>query len=230
MEKMIYAFETDDEGHWRAKLVCGHYQHVRHEPPLISREWVLSPEGRSTRIGKGLECKKCANDDPADFDVANLLESDHEYIDEILNGAFEAIEAGDDERLFACADMFWARLGMHIRAEHLYLFPALEHASATPKDVSGKEEITDVLTRLREDHNFFMRGMIQVMKALRKNSSRHDDVHQILRDVAERLSAHNRIEETRVYGWADEVLNKKDRAALEERMLREITNLPPRFS
>lgn len=230
MEKIIYAFEPDDEGHWRAKLVCGHYHHVRHEPPLISREWVLTPEGRSSRVGKGLECKKCADGTPADFDVVDLMESDHDHIDEILNGAFEAIEAGDGERLFACADMFWARLGMHIRAEHLYLFPALEHASATPKDTSGKEEVETVLTELREDHNFFMRGMILVMKALRKNSKDSDAVAEILKGIAERLAEHNETEETRVYGWADEVLNKKDRAALEERMLREITNLPPRFS
>jgi hemerythrin-like domain-containing protein len=230
MEKIIYAFERDDEGHWRAKLVCGHYQHVRHEPPLISREWVLSPEGRSTRVGKGLECRKCAAGETADFDVANLLEADHDFIDEILNGAFEAIEAGDGERLFACADMFWARLGMHIRAEHLYLFPALENASAAPKDTSGKEEVAEVLSRLRDDHNFFMRGMIQVMKALRKNSADADSVAEILKNIAERLAEHNELEESRVYRWADEVLNKKDRAALEERMLREITNLPPRFS
>jgi hemerythrin-like domain-containing protein len=230
MEKIIYAFERDDEGHWRAKLVCGHYQHVRHEPPLISREWVLSPEGRSTRVGKGLECRKCAAGEPADFDVANLLEADHDFIDEILNGAFEAIEAGDGERLFACADMFWARLGMHIRAEHLYLFPALENTSAAPKDTSGKEEVAKVLSGLRDDHNFFMRGMIQVMKALRKNSADADSVAEILKNIAERLAEHNELEESRVYRWADEVLNKKDRAALEERMLREITNLPPRFS
>lgn len=230
MEKIIYAFERDDEGHWRAKLVCGHYQHVRHEPPLVSREWVLSPEGRSTRIGKGLECRKCEDGDVPDFDVADLMESDHDYIDEILDGAFEAIEAGDGERLFACADMFWARLGMHIRAEHLYLFPALENAPAAPKDTAGKDEVAEVLSGLREDHNFFMRGMIQVMKALRKNSKDSDGVADILKNIAERLAEHNETEETRVYGWADEVLNKRDRAALEERMLREITNLPPRFS
>src|SRR5690606_27590461 len=230
MEKMIYAFETDDEGDWRAKLVCGHYQHVRHEPPLISREWVLTPEGRSTRIGKVLECKKCAEGDATDFDIADLLESDHDYIDEILNGAFAAIETGDGERLFACADMFWARLGMHIRAEHLYLFPALEHASAAPKDTSGKEEVEQVLTALREDHNFFMRGMIQVMKSWRKNPNGDDAVADILKSIAARLAEHDSTEETRVYRWADEVLNKSDRAALEERMLRESTNLPPRFS
>jgi len=230
MEKIIYAFERDDEGHWRAKLVCGHYQHVRHEPPLVSREWVLTPEGRSTRIGKSLECRKCENGDPTDFDVADLMECDHDYIDEILNGAFEAIEAGDGERLLACADMFWARLGMHIRAEHLYLFPALEHASAAPADTSGKDDVAEILAGLREDHNFFMRGMIHVMKSLRKDPNGDDAVVDILKRIAERLAAHNELEETRVYRWADEVLNTRDREALDERMLREITNLPPRFS
>ena len=59
MERSITRFETDDEGHWRAELDCGHFQHVRHDPPLSTREWVLTEEGRASRIGYKLNCKRC---------------------------------------------------------------------------------------------------------------------------------------------------------------------------
>lgn len=67
MNQPIIGFDRDDEGHWRAMLVCGHYQHVRHDPPLIQREWVLTEEGRASRIGFELKCKKCDEEKPADF-------------------------------------------------------------------------------------------------------------------------------------------------------------------
>lgn len=67
MNQPITGFDRDDEGHWRAMLACGHYQHVRHDPPLIKREWVLTEEGRASRIGSELKCKKCDEETPADF-------------------------------------------------------------------------------------------------------------------------------------------------------------------
>jgi hypothetical protein len=62
MQRKIVRFDTDDEGHWRAELDCGHYQHVRHDPPLRNREWVLTDEGRRERIGEVLDCRKCEPD------------------------------------------------------------------------------------------------------------------------------------------------------------------------
>ena len=59
MKRKIVGFDKDDEGDWRAALECGHYQHVRHKPPLITREWVLSETGRREKLGVELECKKC---------------------------------------------------------------------------------------------------------------------------------------------------------------------------
>ncbi|MEO8335379.1 MAG: DUF3565 domain-containing protein [bacterium] len=55
----IVDFTTDDEGHWIARLACGHGQHVRHEPPLQSRPWVLTDEGRASRVGAMLPCMRC---------------------------------------------------------------------------------------------------------------------------------------------------------------------------
>jgi hypothetical protein len=67
MNQRIIGFDQDTNRDWRAKLECGHYQHVRHNPPLRVREWVLTEEGRATRMGEELECKKCDDGWPSDF-------------------------------------------------------------------------------------------------------------------------------------------------------------------
>jgi hypothetical protein len=67
MKRSITGYDRDDADDWRAKLDCRHYQHVRHQPPLITREWVLSEEGRASRIGMELDCKKCDDGDPTDY-------------------------------------------------------------------------------------------------------------------------------------------------------------------
>ncbi len=67
MKQKITGFDLDDEQDWRAKLACGHYQHVRHDPPLITREWTLTPAGRDEKIGAELDCKKCETSEPRDF-------------------------------------------------------------------------------------------------------------------------------------------------------------------
>lgn len=59
VERKIVGFHQDDEGHWVADLECGHTQHVRHNPPWISRPWTTTPEGRQAAIGKILVCKQC---------------------------------------------------------------------------------------------------------------------------------------------------------------------------
>jgi hypothetical protein len=59
MERKIVGFHQDDEGFWVAELACGHNQHVRHRPPLIRREWVLSEKGRQSHLGTKLNCVLC---------------------------------------------------------------------------------------------------------------------------------------------------------------------------
>ena len=59
MKQGIVGFHQDDQGDWVAELHCGHGQHVRHQPPLTSRPWVLSEEGRRSQLGNTLNCKKC---------------------------------------------------------------------------------------------------------------------------------------------------------------------------
>jgi len=67
MQRRITGFDTDDEGHWRAALECRHYQHVRHDPPLVTREWILTEAGRKEKIDAELSCKTCDEDAPGDF-------------------------------------------------------------------------------------------------------------------------------------------------------------------
>jgi tellurite resistance-related uncharacterized protein len=55
----MVGFHQDAEAHWVAELVCGHTQHVRHQPPFTLRPWVLTAEGRSARLGQTLDCVLC---------------------------------------------------------------------------------------------------------------------------------------------------------------------------
>lgn len=59
MQQKIDGFRQDDEGHWVARLECGHEQHVRHDPPWTNRPWVATAEGRAKTLGKVLQCRKC---------------------------------------------------------------------------------------------------------------------------------------------------------------------------
>ena len=67
MKRKTAAFNKDKENHWVAELDCGHYQHVRHKPPLITREWTLSEEGRREKLGVELDYKKCDDGKPKGF-------------------------------------------------------------------------------------------------------------------------------------------------------------------
>ena len=58
-ERLIVGFHQDQEGDWVAELECGHNQHVRHDPPWQERAWVLSSEGRGSRLGTRLICRLC---------------------------------------------------------------------------------------------------------------------------------------------------------------------------
>ena len=59
MQRRIVSFHEDPEAHWIAALSCGHRRHTRHVPPLSDRPWVLTAEGRESRIGLPLECTQC---------------------------------------------------------------------------------------------------------------------------------------------------------------------------
>jgi Protein of unknown function (DUF3565) len=59
MNQSITGYHQDEYGDWVADLACGHGQHVRHQPPMTNRPWVLTEAGRRQHLGEMLNCKKC---------------------------------------------------------------------------------------------------------------------------------------------------------------------------
>jgi hypothetical protein len=59
MQQAITGFHQDEEQYWVAELLCGHSQHVRHDPPWQNRPWVITEEGRKQKLGMTLNCRKC---------------------------------------------------------------------------------------------------------------------------------------------------------------------------
>jgi hypothetical protein len=59
MERRVTGFHHDGEGHWAAELDCGHNQHVRHDPPWECRPWLVTLEGRRSRLGIRLHRVTC---------------------------------------------------------------------------------------------------------------------------------------------------------------------------
>ncbi|MGK0272950.1 MAG: hypothetical protein ACI88H_003626 [Cocleimonas sp.] len=59
MQRKITGFHLDEFDDWVAELDCHHGQHVRHEPPFVNRPWVITEQGRKSKLGESLNCKKC---------------------------------------------------------------------------------------------------------------------------------------------------------------------------
>ncbi len=59
MQRKITGFHVDEFNDWVAELECHHGQHVRHNPPFVNRPWVTTTEGRESKLGETLNCKKC---------------------------------------------------------------------------------------------------------------------------------------------------------------------------
>lgn len=66
MKQAICGYHQDEEDHWVAELCCGHFQHVRHNPPWTNRLWVTTTAGRAEKIGVELNCVKCDDQAPPD--------------------------------------------------------------------------------------------------------------------------------------------------------------------
>jgi hypothetical protein len=64
VQRAIVGYELDAEGDWTAILECRHRQHVRHNPPLVSRPWVLTEAGRQRMLGRMLNCVRCDRGEP----------------------------------------------------------------------------------------------------------------------------------------------------------------------
>ena len=174
---------------------------------------------------------------------ADLLAEDHDQLDGLLRSLFKALDQGDKAAAFNQLDLLWACLAMHIRAEHLCLFPAVLEALAGRQQPSGGgtpslTEARQIIARLRADHDFFMRelaGAVKLMRELQaapEGDSESDSLRGVRQSIAalsDRLAAHNSVEEERVYRWPAMLLDPAEQSALMGRVRREINNLPPRF-
>ena len=59
MQRSITGFACDESGDWTALLSCAHRQHVRHNPPFVTRPWTVTAAGRASRLGEQLDCVRC---------------------------------------------------------------------------------------------------------------------------------------------------------------------------
>jgi hypothetical protein len=175
--------------------------------------------------------------------TSNLLRDDHAEVGGLFKELDAALGAGDKSHAFALLDLVWARLAVHIRAEHLCLFPAIIDALAILPQAESEAvvisvEARDLIARLREDHNFFMNELSSAVKTMRELLSAPGDkmeargmreVRQIVAAVGSRLNEHNRLEEERLYSLPADLLASAEQARLLTCVRREIENLPPRF-
>ncbi|HEU5130815.1 MAG TPA: hemerythrin domain-containing protein [Pyrinomonadaceae bacterium] len=159
------------------------------------------------------------------------MQHDHAELGELLNELDAALEANDAARTHATLDLFWARLAMHIRAEHLHLFPAISRISNDQALAPGEPENT--IAKLREDHDFFMRELSQSI-AITRNAKENTaeqlaEVSKKIAAVRARLVKHNEIEETGIYVWSSSLLTEAEQSELTTQIQKELENLPPRF-
>lgn len=66
MKQVITGYHQDEQQDWVAELACGHYQHIRHNPPWTQRPWVVTSQGRASKLGYQLECRECDQGEPKD--------------------------------------------------------------------------------------------------------------------------------------------------------------------
>ena len=164
------------------------------------------------------------------------LSDDHQAVSEVLEQLLTALNNKDVQESHIKLDLLWARLAVHIRAEHLYLFPAVISRSSETGEYS---EAPTIVERLRDDHDFFMHELAQAIGIVRELAKSIDTtaneaglaiVGDAVREVERRLVAHNEIEENQIYSWASTNLTQSERMELATRIDAELKNRPPRFS
>lgn len=173
----------------------------------------------------------------------DCLSHDHEEVGELFAHLRNALEIGNVRRVHDALDLFWARLAVHIRAEHLHLFPAILQILNDParRDIKGLPsvcEAEDTISSLRLDHDFFMHELSQAMISVRElltetnrgdHAERLNTVRARVAAVETRLLNHNRIEENGIYAWTSGLFSDAEERALAISVAGELTKMPPRF-
>ena len=174
--------------------------------------------------------------------MSERLAHDHAALNGLLSELCLALESGEVQQIHSRLDLFWARLAMHIRAEHLELFPAilrslrgdLKHTGSAP----ALTVVQNSIKELRLDHDFFMHelaGAIKTVRGFGQTTERQfvdkqlEDVRTRIAAVEERLSPHNKLEEEGVYLWIGELLSNAEQSELAARLREELEKMPPRF-
>ena len=167
------------------------------------------------------------------------LQHDHAEIGDLLDKLGVALASPDFSRAHATLDLFWARLAVHIRAEHLHLFPTISRAASRWRNAGNElppEEPEKTIAALRHDHDFFMRELAQAMAITRSLLANNENAAEQLQEVERKILAiktrlieHNAIEEIGIYVWSSSWLSEAERSELAFQVRKELENLPPRF-
>jgi hypothetical protein len=171
--------------------------------------------------------------------AASVLADDHLEIDTLIRDLMTALAEGNKSQAFAGLDLLWARLAVHIRAEHLCLFPSILEANFTSMSNGPQyQEAQIAIDQLRLDHEFFMRELGTTVNIMRdqEDVSDHEIVNKQFQElrrslvkIQSRLDQHNQLEENHVYKWVNVLLSDAERLALTARIRNELENIPPRF-
>jgi len=171
-----------------------------------------------------------------DTRVKDVLEADHAEIDTLFEAACGAIQSADPATAYRATDLFWARLAVHIRAEHLRLFKEIRESAAADNCPADLSSALPLLDELRHDHDFFMRELARAIKALRlvfhfgNEAETFAVVSEILERVGKRLETHNVTEEQRLYPLASlEYMSRETLESLINSIKAELANIPHRY-
>lgn len=168
--------------------------------------------------------------------ASEQLIDDHAAVDKLLKQIQAALGSKDLEVVHAKLDLFWARLAVHIRAEHLHLFPTVLRAVNDGFAPSLAEAQTSI-SQLRRDHDFFMHELARAVEITRQLLTERSGLEQglnnvknIVSEVESRLVRHNESEESQIYNWATTLLNPEEQATLASQITAELRKHPPRFT
>ncbi|MCW5960698.1 MAG: hemerythrin domain-containing protein [Pyrinomonadaceae bacterium] len=165
----------------------------------------------------------------------SILTADHNELDGLLEEVFKALGNHDQPEIYKTLDIFWARLAMHIRAEHLHLFKAI--LQMEDKIEPGvRDSVKSTIAKLRVDHDFFVRELAAAIKIVRDLIFFNQDPEEKLplvrikvRAIVELLRTHNDTEENEIYPMAEALVDESDHSEMNDLIRSELNKLPPRF-
>jgi hypothetical protein len=175
--------------------------------------------------------------------VDEQLIADHLALDKLRQQLQRALANRKLEETREKLDHFWARLAVHIRAEHLHLFPLLLNTLQLKKPLPGPappiEAAEGAVTTLQSDHDFFMSELGRAVKIIHGlpasadpwmvETALHEIAHKV-EQVSRRLMTHNDMEESQIYRCVSIVLTSEEQVDLAQRISAELIKRPARFT